>query len=73
MNRGKYFSLCMAQSVSWLRACADQPSSHMTRGQVALVRLAIRHKTRQTVPFVDVGTITEYGLTQKLSAVVRCF
>lgn len=32
---------------------------------------AIEHGAR--VPFVDVDKVTEYGLTQRLSAAVRCF
>lgn len=45
MNRRQYFQLCMQQPLTWLQQCADEPSSHMNARHVALIRLAIRHKS----------------------------
>ncbi len=43
-------------------------------GEDQFKNITTRQYLRSLTPgFVDVGTVTEYGLTQKLSSAVRCF
>ncbi len=62
-----------AQTTAWLVACAAEPSEGMMRNPI--VRLALRTVLRERQPTmpVDVGYITEYGATSKLSRGVRVY
>lgn len=46
MMKAEYFALAMRQDCGWLWLCADNPSPSMRPIHVALIRLAIRKKTR---------------------------
>jgi hypothetical protein len=66
------FLLSTKDPLAW---CAGSVESRY----VALVRRMILGSANSNVadalpvPFTDVGEITDYGLTQRLSRVVRCF
>jgi hypothetical protein len=76
MTKRQYLTVCMAQDLDWLRNCDAHPSIGQTATHRALVKIAIRRKTggkpKAALP-VMVWAITEYGLTQKLSAGITCF
>jgi hypothetical protein len=55
---------CLETEDCWCAACVDRIFNKPEEPK------PIRHSS---VPFVDVSTILEYGLEQKLSQAIRCF
>lgn len=64
---------CRNQPTDWLERCAAEPSAGMLR--VPIVRLALRTVLRERKPTmpIDIGQITEYGVTGKLSRALRVY
>jgi hypothetical protein len=73
MTKREYLAKLMTMPADWIGASAADPSRYMTKTHVALHHIALRRLAPQAAPFVDVSTVTEYGLTQKLSSVIRVF
>lgn len=44
--RRAYLNRCLQQPVEWLEQCAANPSKYMRPIHVALIRIAIRRKTK---------------------------
>lgn len=56
---------CLHTPACWCARCVDAEND-LASAPKPITQAA-------TVPVVDVSTITEYGLTQKLSNAIRCF
>ena len=64
----------LAGAVDWMRAkLADASLTTWQRGHLTEEIGKVERALAAVPPFVDVGTISEYGLTQKLSQAIRCF
>lgn len=46
MKRADYLALCLRQPMKWLERCAAEPGPYMRPRHVALIRVAIRRKSR---------------------------
>ncbi len=55
---------CLETPECWCSACVDRVFNEISQPKT-------NHSP--SVPFVDVSTIYEYGLEQKLSNAIRCF
>jgi len=63
----------LGHTLSAVAAKGSAPIAQYDRAAEAYRAWLVFDEPKPCAPFVDVGTVTEYGLTQKLSNAVRVF